>query len=237
MRSVSGLVSELLTFALVAVSPLHLKGAQTAPSASVYLSLANRLLEKEEYAKAVDPYKTALAIEPSIGTYFGLSLDPEIANPSPDTIAPQDSMATRFGELEIDKSGILLFNRTPISPRIQANSRLGIGKPFQIGEADVALITDEGGTACPVQYYFVTVTNSGARATKAFGTCNELTSTQRKAGTITVTMRGYLGPFERPAQRRRASEQRHTFVFENGVVTESGEKCARSQGANRKGQQ
>jgi hypothetical protein len=199
MRSVSGLVSELLTFALVAFSPLHLNGAQTAPRASVYLSRANRLLEQEEYAKAIDP---------------------EIANHSPDTIAPQDSMATRFGELEVDKNGMLLFNRTPIRPHIQANSRLEIGKPFQIGDADVALITDEGGTACPVQYYFVTVTHSGARTTKAFGTCNELTSIWRKAGTIAVTMRGYLGPFEPPAERRRASEQKHTFVFENGVVME-----------------
>jgi hypothetical protein len=36
----------------------------------------------------------------------------------------QDSMSTRFGELSIDKSGVLLFNRTPISPRIEASFRL-----------------------------------------------------------------------------------------------------------------
>ena len=47
-------------------------------------------------------------------------------------------MSTRFGELSIDMSGVLLFNRTPISPRIETNSRLEIGRPFQIGDAAFA---------------------------------------------------------------------------------------------------
>jgi hypothetical protein len=132
------------------------------------------------------------------------------------------SVATRFGKLEVNQKGVLEFGGIPLEPGIQANARLDLGTPFRFGGYDVVLVTDEGGTACPFQYYFVTLRRSGVRATKPFGTCNEVMSLRRNGDSITLQMRGYRGPFEPPAERRRAARQNHTFVFRDGVVRETG---------------
>ena len=142
-----------------------------------------------------------------------------------------DSVQTRFGELEVSQQRVLTFKGIPVEPRIQANNRLDIGRPFRIGDSDVALVTDEGGTACPFLYHFVSLRRSGATATKAFGTCNELTSVRREGDSIIVTMQGYQGPFEPPAERRRAMAEKHSFVFRNGTVTET-PRTAHSRGAS-----
>jgi hypothetical protein len=37
-----------------------------------------------------------------------------------------------------------------------------------------------------------------------------------------VSQTGYRGPFEPQADRKRASQETHVFVFRHGVVTENG---------------
>ena len=132
------------------------------------------------------------------------------------------STSTRFGKLEVNRGGILVFKDIPVEPKIQVNTRIDLGTPFQIGDSDIVLVIDEGGTACPFQYHFVTLNRSGAHATKAFGTCNEATSIKRDGDSIIVRMRGYRGPFEPQAERQRATEERHTFAFHDGTVKEIG---------------
>ena len=103
---------------------------------------------------------------------------------------PQET-STRFGALRVGKDRVLLFKGRPLQPRIEGNNSLNLGEPFRLGATDVVLVTDNGGTACPTLYYFVSVTNSGAKATPAFGTCAELTSLKRVGNSISVTMPGF----------------------------------------------
>ena len=77
------------------------------------------------------------------------------------TQSPNDDLpkvVTRFGTLAVDKDRMLLFNGKPVRPPVQGNNSLDLGTPFDMGASDVVLVKDTGGTACPVLYYFVTVT-------------------------------------------------------------------------------
>src|SRR4051812_43346625 len=140
----------------------------------------------------------------------------------PQSAGQGDSVQTRSGKLEVSRQGILLFKGHPVEPTIQANQELFLGTPFRIGHTDVVLVRNEGGTACPYLYSFVSVTQSGAAATREFGTCNEVTSVRRDGDSIVLKMRGYRGPFEPQAERLKATAEIHTFVFRDGTVTETG---------------
>src|SRR6266508_3830563 len=85
------------------------------------------------------------------------------------SVAAQETntVSTRFGALTVNDAGVLLFKGAPFKPTIEANNSLDLSKTCEIGAADVVLVTDNGGTACPALYYFVTVTKSGAKATSS----------------------------------------------------------------------
>jgi hypothetical protein len=133
-----------------------------------------------------------------------------------------DSITTRFGAVTVGEAGVLLFKDVPVEPRVEANNSLDLGQPYQIGAADVLLVTNNGGTACPVELYFVTVTKSGAKVTPAFGTCSDLIKIKRSGNTISVSMPGYRGPTMPRRSQERAARERHVFVYRAGVVTENG---------------
>jgi hypothetical protein len=138
------------------------------------------------------------------------------------TCAFAQEVSTRFGALSVNEDKMLLFRGQPLKPPIQGNNSLDISKPFTVGSTDVVLVTDNGGTACPFLYYFVSVSKSGAKVTPVFGTCGEATNVKFNGDSISVTMPGFLGPFERQAAQRRAARERHVFIFRGGVVTENG---------------
>jgi hypothetical protein len=133
-----------------------------------------------------------------------------------------NSVTTRFGSLTVSDAGVLLFKGTPFKPTIEANNSLDLSKPFEIGAADVVLVTDNGGTSCPALYYFVTVTKSGARVTPSFGTCSDLIKVKRTGDSISASMPGYQGPSESSRAQSRAARERHVFIYRAGVVTEGG---------------
>jgi len=140
------------------------------------------------------------------------------------TQLPQErhEVATRFGSLTVDDDKTLLFNGRKVTPPVVGNNSLSMGDPIPIGATDVVLVLDNGGTACPSLYHFVTVSKTGARATKAFGTCGDVTSVKRTGSSIRLIMPGFRGPFEPEAVQLRAARQQHIFVFRSGVVTENG---------------
>ena len=122
--------------------------------------------------------------------------------------------------LTVSPHGELLFHNHPLAPPIHANSALDIGRVFHMEDASVVLVTQIGGTACPYLYYLVTIRDSKAAATPEFGSCNEVVSAARKGNSIVLTMHGYRGPFEPPADRRKAERELRTFVFTDGKVSE-----------------
>ena len=130
--------------------------------------------------------------------------------------------ATRFGALTVNDDKVLLFKGQPLNPTIEGNSGLDLGEPYQIGDTDVVLVTDEGGTACPSLYYFVTVSKSGAKASQLFGSCSDLTTVKRTGDSISVSMPGFAGPFEPARDKRKAVLEKHVYIYRAGVVTENG---------------
>jgi hypothetical protein len=133
-----------------------------------------------------------------------------------------NSITTRFGALTVSDAGVLLFKGSPVQPTVEANNSLDLSEPYQVGDSDVVLVTDEGGTACPALYYFVTVTKSGAKVTPSFGTCSDLVKVKRIGDSISVSMPGYQGPFESKRAQSRAARERHVYLYRAGVVTENG---------------
>ena len=131
-------------------------------------------------------------------------------------------VSTRFGVLSIDGDKRLLFKGQPLSPAVEGNNSLGLGEVTSIGPTDVVLVTNNGGIGCPVTYYVVSVSASGAKGTPLFGTCAELTSMKRKGESIVLILPGFYGPAMSAAARRRAERQRHVFVYRAGVVTKNG---------------
>ena len=132
------------------------------------------------------------------------------------------AIQTRFGALTVSDAGVLLFKGAPVQPTIEANNSLDLSEPYQIGASDVVLVTDNGGTACPALYYFVTVKESGAKVTPSFGTCSDLIKVKRTGDSISVSMPGYKGPSESQRAQLRAARERHIFIYRTGVVTENG---------------
>ncbi len=151
---------------------------------------------------------------------FGIALLLLVSTNAP--AQEENSITTRFGALTISDAGKLLFKGNPVQPTIEANNSLDLSEPYQIGAADVVLVTDNGGTACPAIYYFVTVKESGAKVTPSFGTCSDLIKTKRVGDSISVSMPGYQGPFASKRAQSRAARERHVFIYRAGVVTENG---------------
>lgn len=131
-------------------------------------------------------------------------------------------LSTRFGVVSIDEDKRLLFKGQPLSPPVEGNNSLDLGEVTSIGPTDVVLVTNNGGIGCPVTYYLVGVTASGAKATPFFGTCAELISMKRKGDSIVLILPGFRGPASPESAQRRAARQRHVFVYRAGVVTKNG---------------
>lgn len=131
-------------------------------------------------------------------------------------------ITTRFGALTISDAGTLLFKGNPLDPPFEEDAGLSLSQLNQIGDADVVLVTLDGGKACPALYYFVTVRESGAKITHAFGTCSDLIKITRTRDSISVSMPGFAGDFESKKAQRRAALEKHVFIYRAGVVTENG---------------
>jgi hypothetical protein len=148
----------------------------------------------------------------------------EQANTTP-AIAPKESgenIPTRFGMLRINEEKMLLYKNSPLTPGIQGNNSLSKVGTYQLGESDVVLVQDNGGTGCPAQLYFVAVSVSGVKATSAFGTCTDLIDVKQTADTISVTMPGFMGSSESEKAQKKAAKEKHIYVFKGGVLTENG---------------
>jgi hypothetical protein len=131
-------------------------------------------------------------------------------------------VTTRFGALTVNEGGVLLFKGSPVQPTVEADNSLDLSEPYQVGASDVVLVTDNGGTACPAIYYFVTVTKSGAKVTPSFGTCSDLITVKRVGDSISVSMPVHQGPGMSRTARSRTARGRHVYIYRAGVVTENG---------------
>ena len=129
----------------------------------------------------------------------------------------KQSMDTRRGTLAIGDDGTLRWRGRSVLPAVQANNSLSLVARHEVGRTDVLLLQNNGGSACPAQYRFITVSASGIAASPEFGTCSDLIYPTADERGVTVAMPAFAGPGQRAAPRRRV-----VFRYENGRVTENG---------------
>jgi hypothetical protein len=129
----------------------------------------------------------------------------------------QQAMDTRRGPVAIGDDGTLRWRGRPVLPAVQANNSLSLVARHEVGRADVLLLQNHGGSACPALYRFITVSPSGITASPEFGTCSDLIYPTSNERGVTVAMPAFAGPGQRAAPRRRV-----VYRFENGRVTENG---------------
>lgn len=137
-------------------------------------------------------------------------------------VEDEKTMHTRFGVLKVSDENTLLHDDKPIKPDIQGNSSLSLIRYFQSELSDLVLIQDTGGTACPAQFYLLTLSSASVSATEPFGTCNDLIEIEVKGDVVSIAMPGFLGPFEPPAAQRRAEKEKHVFQYRAGMIVEEG---------------
>ncbi len=137
----------------------------------------------------------------------------------------EKKVKTRFGVVSVrEDDNLLLFKGKPVAPAIEGNNSLSIVANYEMGQSDVLLLQDTGGTACPALFRFITVSAAGLRATPEFGTCSGIIypSMDSKTATITITTNGFRGPFEPEVDKQKAYMTKTVFRFAKGQVTENG---------------
>ncbi|EER62367.1 hypothetical protein AcdelDRAFT_0051 [Acidovorax delafieldii 2AN] len=139
------------------------------------------------------------------------------------TFGYEKSVKTRHGILSVDEdNNSLLLKGQRVLPGVEGNSSLRIVAHYEIGRNDVVLLQNNGGTACPALFRFVTVAPNGSSATPEFGTCSDIIYPSLDHAHITVAMTAFLGPFEPPAAQKKAAMTKVVYTFSNGQVTENG---------------
>lgn len=132
---------------------------------------------------------------------------------------------TRFGLVSVREDDMrLLFKGKPVIPAIEGNSSLSIVAHYEIGQSDVLLLQNTGGTACPALFHFITVNATGLRATPEFGTCSDIIypTFNEKTG-VTVAMVGFSGSSEPAAEQRKTAMTKTIYRLQpNGQLTENG---------------
>lgn len=125
-----------------------------------------------------------------------------------------DSVLIRSGKLAVTgelNDMRLLFNGENI--RDGDGFSLSFVEKYAVGDTDIVLMmNNSGGTACPVQYFFVSISIQGiAKLSPEFGTCSDLAKSTQSGSNITVTM---------PKMDGQGDAE---YIFTNGDVTENGE--------------
>ena len=136
----------------------------------------------------------------------------------------KDKVKTRFGLVSFNEdTRTLYYKGKEISPPIEGNNGLSIVNSYELGNNDVLLLLNDGGSACPAQYRFLTISAKGINATPEFGTCSDIIYPVSDLKTnITVSMIGYMGEGEPKAAQKKAAMTKYVYRFANGIVTENG---------------
>jgi hypothetical protein len=124
----------------------------------------------------------------------------------------EKKVKTRYGVLSVrEEDNILLFKGKPVAPAIEGNSSLSIVANYELGKSDVLLLQNNGGTACPALYRFITISAAGLQVTPEFGTCSDIIyPTSDLKARITVAMVGEKG------------KTKTIFQYVNGAVMQGG---------------
>lgn len=130
---------------------------------------------------------------------------------------------TRFGTMDINNSNELLLNGIPFNPDVTGSFALDLNAVLQVGDHDIAIVTDVGGQACPTLFYVIDLSAAGSHAKGTFGSCGDLVSISKQGNSVYIIEHGYEGPFESQADQNAAYATLKTFKYANGQVTLNGQ--------------
>lgn len=128
--------------------------------------------------------------------------------------AADGAVSTRYGEIGVS-GGALTFHGRPVRPPVEGNSGLVVmpSEIYRVGEADLVLVTDVGGSLCPARFRIVTATGTGVKVSSLFGNCGEAIDVQVEGGKLRMTQPPYGG---------QGGGDVYLFDVTSGVVTENG---------------
>lgn len=130
-----------------------------------------------------------------------------------------EAVDTRFGKVAGNEELQLLFRGKPI-PNV--TGQFSIARQYEVGAADVLLLQNSGGTACPARYRFATVTARGIALTPEFGSCSDLIASYQEGNRIRLLMpkliSGSMSNMANEGQQRVWAKA--TYVFAQGQVVE-----------------
>ncbi len=137
----------------------------------------------------------------------------------------ESTVKTRQGQLTVADDNTLRLRGKPVLPQIQGNNFLGILMHYEIGNQDVVLLQNSGGSACPALYQFVILQAGSAKATPEFGSCSDITSPRWDGkNTVTLDMLGYAGPMNSEKEQRQAAMTKETYTYTQGRVMHKGKE-------------
>ena len=108
--------------------------------------------------------------------------------------------------ISVSDEKALLFEGKPVQPAVTGNNGLVIPALFTDGDADVVLVEDIGGTACPALFHFVRISKQGLNVSESFGSCSDLIEIVQTQKFIQVSM---------PSSQN----ERHVFKYQAGELT------------------
>ncbi len=138
-----------------------------------------------------------------------------------------DGVTTPFGELTVSDN-VLLLNGKPVNPRVEGNNSLGFVAQVALKNRRAVLVQNNGGTACPATYRWVTISDGSYVISPEFGSCSDLVKVATVSETLVVTMPGFAGDLEPAAERKRAARTKMKYVYDGKTLTENG-KPVRAQ--------
>jgi hypothetical protein len=124
----------------------------------------------------------------------------------------EPSRATPQGTLAI-KGNVLFLNGKEVKPKIEGDFSLSIefNQAFKNGNA-ILTMNNSGGTACPVQYRWLLVTQNDIKQTAEFGTCSDLAKPKINGEKIYITLPNY------------SDSKKSTYIFDGSNLTENGKQ-------------
>lgn len=140
------------------------------------------------------------------------------------TLGDENAVKTRFGVISVRaEDNLLLFKGKPINPAIEGNNSLSIVANYEMGKQDVVLVQNNGGSACPALFQFLTITASGIRVSPEFGTCSDIIyPTVDDKGGVNVAMPDFSGPFEPTPKQTQVRLSTKVFRYLGGQLFENG---------------
>ncbi|WP_126242814.1 hypothetical protein [Burkholderia gladioli] len=133
-----------------------------------------------------------------------------------------NGVTTPFGKLSVSDNNVLLLDGKPVNPHVEGNNSLGFVAQVALKNRRAVLVQNNGGTACPATYRWVTVSDGGYTVSAEFGSCSDLVKVSTVSERMVVTMPGFAGDAEPAAERKRAARKRMTYAYDGKTLTENG---------------